>query len=82
MIRLPRWLTVVTDVPLPLIVPLPSPPTTVPPVGFARHTRMPRVNTKLAKLNDTILIFIHALPECAKDATKEVLGDANANDYQ
>ena len=70
--RLPRWLIVVTGVPLPLIVPLPSPPTTVPPVGFARHTRMPRVNTKPAKHNDTILIFIHVLPEDDRDAPEEV----------
>jgi hypothetical protein len=33
---------------------------------------MPSVNTKLANHNDTILIFIHALPECARDATNEV----------
>ena len=66
-ILLPRWLTIVMGVPLPLIVPFPSPPTTLPPVGFARHSRMPSVNTKPANHNDTILIFIHALPESARD---------------
>src|SRR6266699_1459200 len=71
-ILLPRWLMVVIGVPLPLIVPFRSPPTTLPPVGFARHTRMPRVKTKLAKLNDTILIFIYALPKCASDTANEV----------
>src|SRR5215468_8877515 len=71
-ILLPCWLIIVMGVPLPLIVPLPSPPTTLPPVGFERHSRMPSVNKKLANHNDTILIFIHALPECARDATNEV----------
>src|ERR1043166_9286254 len=61
--RFPCWLIVVTGVPLPLIVPLLSPPTTVPPVGFAGHTWMPRMITKLAAHNDTILISIHSLPD-------------------
>src|SRR5262249_55611834 len=79
--RLACWLIVVIGVPFPFIVAFPSPPTTLPPVGFAGHTSMPSVNTKPANHNDTILIFIHALPDCARDAPRGS-GYANANDYQ
>jgi hypothetical protein len=79
--RLARWLIVVIGVPLPLIVAFPSPPTTLPPIGFAEHTPMPSVNPKFANHNDTILIFIHALPDSARDS-KGVSGYFIANDYQ